>query len=196
ESHQVARLELPHLPDFRFDDGCWTNESAETGPIRPKNHRHVAGEVHRANRVSIVVDIRRMQPGLSSVFPCPARLRNDQPHARAIGVVVYFPRRREKHLNVFRREEIRRTVRPVQYSDVPLTAVLRNRTVRNLAQPTWRCVGIAAMQHVSSSQNAPLPAELSQDEGGPAAEIQRRVDSARNRKIRSSARILSAPQFK
>ena len=70
------------------------------------------------------------QIGQTLVGPRPLRLRADQPHAGAAGVVMHFPLGREKHFYVFRREEIRCTVRAVQHGDLPVIGIVRQKRRR------------------------------------------------------------------
>ncbi len=61
EAHPVARLELAHLPALGLDDGGGADEAAQAGAVGAEDDRHVAGEVHRADGVGVVVDVRRVQ---------------------------------------------------------------------------------------------------------------------------------------
>ena len=67
EANQVARPQLPDLPQLGLHDRGRTNESAQARPIRPENHRHVAREIHRPDGVRVVVNVRRMQTGLAAI---------------------------------------------------------------------------------------------------------------------------------
>src|SRR5665213_295948 len=88
ETNQIPGLELPHLPQLRLYDGRGTNKSSQARPVRPQNHRHVTREIHRPDSVSIVVDVRGMQPGAfrvqpkdgpSSVIPITSPARSTRP---------------------------------------------------------------------------------------------------------------------
>ena len=87
---------LPHFPELRLHHAGGADEAAEARAIRAEDDRHVAGEIDRADGVGVVVDVRRMQAGLAAVAPGPIRLRPDQAHAGAGGVVMHLPLRGEK----------------------------------------------------------------------------------------------------
>ena len=125
EAHQVAGAKLADLPQLVVADGGGADEAAEARTVGAENDGHVAGEIHRADRVRVVVDVGRMQSRLAAVLARPCGLRPDQPHAGAVGIVVHLPRRGEEHLDVFGREEIGRAVRAVEHADLPLVGVLR-----------------------------------------------------------------------
>ena len=93
EAHPIAGPELPQFPELRARERCRTHESAQGGPIRAQDDRHVAGEIDGADGVGVVVDVRGMQTRLAAIAPRPLRLRSDQPHAGAARVVVNLPSR-------------------------------------------------------------------------------------------------------
>ena len=119
ETHRVARLELPHFPKLRLNNGRGAHEAAEAWPVRPENDGHVAGEIHRAHRVGVVVDVRRMQPRLAAVRARPLWFWADEPHTGRVRVVVNFPRGAEEHLDVIVGKKIRRAVRAIEHCNVP-----------------------------------------------------------------------------
>ncbi len=125
EAHPVAGAQLAQLPLFGADDGRGTDEAAEAGAVRPEYHRHVAGVIHRADGVGVVVDVGGMQTGLAAIRARPSRLRPDQADAGAAGVVMDLPVRREKVVHVRRGEEIRRAVGPVDHRQDPAVLVSR-----------------------------------------------------------------------
>ena len=144
EADQVAGAELADLPQLVVADGGGADEAAEARTVGAEDHRHVAGEIHRADRVRVVVDVGRMQPRFAAVLARPRGLRPDQAHAGAVGIVMHLPRRREEHLDVFGREEIGRAVRPVEHPDLPLVRVfggtgLQALSVRAKLGPSPRC---------------------------------------------------------
>ncbi len=100
ESDPVASLQLPQLPQVRFDDGYRADESAQAGSVRPEDYRHVAGEIHRADRIRVVVNVGRVQPRLTAIGTHPFGFGADQAHAGAAGVEMHFPVGREKPFDV------------------------------------------------------------------------------------------------
>ena len=98
-----------------------TDEATERRAVGAEDDRHVAGEIDRADRIGVVVDIRRMQPGLAAVAPRPLRLRADQAHAGAVGIVVDLPRRRSQIIAMSACvKKVRRAVRAVEHPDRPV----------------------------------------------------------------------------
>src|SRR5260370_252993 len=113
EAHFIARFQLPDLPEIRLDDRHRTNEAAEARTVGAEDHGHVPGEIDRADRIRIVVNIRWMQPGFTAVLARPFRLRPDQAHAGAARVEMDLPLGREELLDIARTEVLRRPVRAV-----------------------------------------------------------------------------------
>ncbi len=83
ELNLVPSLELPQLPKVRLDHRHRADKATEARAIGTEDYWHVTSEVHRANRVRIVMNIRRMQSRFTTVGPHPFRLRPDQPHTGA-----------------------------------------------------------------------------------------------------------------
>ncbi len=181
EADAVARPQLSELPALGGDDHRGAHEAAQAGAVGAEDHRHVAREVDGADGVGVVVDVGGMQAGLAAVAPCPLRLRPDQAHPRAAGVVVHLPGRGEEGVDVGRGEEVGRAVRAVQHGDVPLAAfgdVLRHGTCIQRQGGEHRGL-VAQVQHVARAQRASgVAAELAQREGGAAAEVGRYIDAA------------------
>jgi len=107
------------LPQIRLNHRGRADEAAQAGAVRAEDDRHVAGEIDRADGIGVVVDVGRMQARFAAVAPRPFRLRADQAHAGAAGVVVHLPVGGEEHLDVGIGEEIRRAVRAVEHADFP-----------------------------------------------------------------------------
>src|SRR5690242_19679388 len=91
KTYGVARFELSHLPQFSLNNDDRAYKSAQAGAVRSQYYRHVAGKIHTADGVGIVMNIGWMQPGLTAVGAGPPRLRADQAHAAAAGVVMHLP---------------------------------------------------------------------------------------------------------
>ena len=100
EAYFVARLELADLPQFGFHDHGGAHEATQARPIGTQNDRHIAGEIDGADRVGIVMNIRRMQPRLATVAARPLWFRPNQAHAGAAGVVMHFPIGGEEHVHI------------------------------------------------------------------------------------------------
>ena len=119
EAHAIARLELSHLPALGARDRDRADEAAEARPVRTEDDGHVARVVDRSDRVSVVVDVRRVKARLSAVAPRPARRGTDETDAGAVRVVVDLPRRVVESGDVVLGEEVRRSVGPVEDADLP-----------------------------------------------------------------------------
>ena len=103
KTHGIARLELPHLPQFGLNNDDRAYKSAQAGAVRSQYYRHVAGEIHTADGIGIVVDVGWMQPRLTAIAARPLRFGTDQAHAAAAGVVMHLPVRREEGFEYPRR---------------------------------------------------------------------------------------------
>ena len=71
EAHQVAGAELADLPELVVADGGGAHEAAEARAVGAENDGHVAGEIHRADRVRVVVDVGGVQPRFAAVLARP-----------------------------------------------------------------------------------------------------------------------------
>src|SRR5476649_3049273 len=98
--HLVPSLELPQLPQISLDDSHRAHEPAQAGAVRAEDDGHVAGEVHCADGVRVVVDVGGVQTGFATVSPYPFRLRPDEANAGAAGVEMHFPVGGEKALDI------------------------------------------------------------------------------------------------
>ena len=87
----IAGAQLAELPAVGRGDRRRAHEAAQARAVGAEDDRHVAGEVDRADRVLVVVDVRRVQPGFAAVGSRPLRRGPDQAHAGAVGVVVHLP---------------------------------------------------------------------------------------------------------
>ena len=124
KANLVTGLELAELPKIRLDHRHRAHKPAQAWPVRPQDHRHVPGEIHRADGIGVVMDIRRMQPCFTAIRACPKRLRPDQPDTGAAGVEMHFPLRGEEGVDVRRQEVFRRAVGAINH---PQCADLRQR---------------------------------------------------------------------
>ncbi len=87
----IARLELAHLPQLSLHKGDRTDEATQTGTIRTEYDRHVAGEIHRADGIGIVMNVGGMQAGFTPIATRPLRLGTNQAHTGTTGVVMHLP---------------------------------------------------------------------------------------------------------
>src|SRR5580693_2209165 len=130
-----------------------------------------------------------MQAGFAPILARPRRLRPDQTHPGAVGVVVNAPLGIEQHLDVGGREELWFPVWAVEYADLPLPRIAERISVELCAGQCWTGVAIRRgkkVQHVAASQCAPrVASKPAQHEGSAAAKEPRRIDAAGNRKIRA-----------
>ena len=174
----ITRRQLTKLPAIGGDDGGGADKATQAGPVRPKDDRHVAGEVDGADGIGIVVDVRRMQAGLAAVGARPCRFRSDQAHAGTAGVVVHLPCRGEEGVDIAGGEKIRCAMRPVHHVQRPVLAVLRVRRLRQGGK-RHRFIHRRDMQDITGAQCAPaVSAELAQGEGGAAAQVGRDAQAA------------------
>ncbi len=173
----VARGELPELPQVCGDDDEGADEPAERRAIGSQDDGHVTREVDRSDGIGIVVNIRGVQPRFTPVSPGPLRLGANEAHTRAIGVVVHLPTRAEDDVDVRAREEVRRSVRPIEHAHAPAA---RQRGL----QPSWQVAveprdwlrlhagARAVVQNVAGGEIASgMSAEAPEREGRATAEI-------------------------
>src|SRR5262249_38606055 len=154
--------------------------------------RHVPGEIHSANGVSIVVDVRGMESCFSTVFSRPLRPRPDQAHSGPVGVVVHLPGCAEDHLDVVFSKEVGRSVRPIHDLYVPFIRITWNGTgTRGQPPRPWGrggcpLVPVLPLKHVACAERAAgMAAELTQNESRCAAQVWRNINAATNRDVRS-----------
>ena len=83
-----------------------SEEAAQARAVGAEDDRHVAGEIHRADGIGVIVQVGRMQPRLAAVGARPLRLRADEADAGSSGIVVDFPFCGEKGVDVFIEEKI------------------------------------------------------------------------------------------
>ncbi|MNM95110.1 hypothetical protein D3C81_1075390 [compost metagenome] len=183
ELHLVPRLELPQLPKIRLDHRHRAHEPAEARAIRAEDHRHVSGKIHRADRIRIVMDVRRMQTGFTTVGTHPLRLRSDQANAGAAGVEMHFPLRGEEGADVVLREVFRGAVGAVDHPNLPNCRQLGDLLFSQLLTGTAVIQGWQ-VQHITGSQRAAtVAAKLAEGEGAFAAQILRYLQAATQAQI-------------
>src|SRR5882757_6011571 len=175
EADLVTGFELTGLPEFVPRHHRGTNKPAETRTIGAENDRHVPGEIDRSDRVGVVVNIRRVQPGLAAVGPRPCRLWPDQADTGPRAVEVHLIIRCEQGFDILIKKEIRRAVWTVNHADGPRAR--QRRTLIGRKRPGSRTIvgDLADMQHIAALQRA----------GGVAAECAQRKDGARAQYLRS-----------
>ena len=83
KTQPIAGPQLSDFPPVTQGNGRRADEATEAWSIGAQDYRHVAGKVDGADGVGIVVDVRRMQPGLAAVVPGPLRPGADQPYPGA-----------------------------------------------------------------------------------------------------------------
>ncbi len=194
EFHPVSGAELTHLPVLGLDDRHWADEAAEARAVGTEDHRHVAGEIDRADRIGVVVDVGWVKTRFAAIGPRPFRLRADQADAGAVGIVVDLPIGGEEGGDVLFGEEVRRAVRPVENADLPGPVHLRNEARRH-RQSGRPGTGIE-MENVSRQKGAAaMPAEFAEGEGRLRAQIVRHLKAARNGQIGARAAAGDAADF-
>ena len=117
EAHPVTGLELAELPEVCLDNGHWTDKAAEARAVRAEDDRHVAGEVHGADGVRVVVDVRGVKAGLAAAVTHPLGLRSYETNAGAAGVEMHRPVGGEEALDIAFGEVFRRTVGAVDHAN-------------------------------------------------------------------------------
>ena len=140
---------LAELPAVAADHRHRADEPAEAGSVGAEQDRGVAGEVQCANAVRVVVDVRRMQPGLAAVGAGPLRLRPLEAHTGAVGVEVHRVVGADERVDVGAGEELRRPVRSLGHRDLPAVpdaGLLFDRRARGSARASRADAGA---QHVA-----------------------------------------------
>ena len=122
EPQGVAGFQLTEFPAVREDHGSRADETAEGGAVGTEDHRHVTGEVHRAHRVGIVVNVGGMHAGFAAVTASPAGLRADQANPGAAGVVMHLPVGGEEHGHVVVGKKVRGAMGAVNNAQGPVVA--------------------------------------------------------------------------
>ena len=84
EAHAVAGGQLPHHPEVGRDDHEGADETPERRPVGPEDDGHVAGEIDRADRVGVVVDVGGVQAGFTPVPARPGGFGAAEAHARPV----------------------------------------------------------------------------------------------------------------
>ncbi|MNO95467.1 hypothetical protein D3C76_871100 [compost metagenome] len=181
ELHLVPSLELAQLPKIRFDHRHRAHETAQAWAVRAEDHRHVTGEIHSADGIWIVVNVRRMQTGFTTVGTHPLRLRPDQAHTRSAGIEVHFPLRGEEGADVVFREVFRCAVWAVDHADLPYGGQLCDfRQLRTDATVVQR----RQMQHITRPQGTTaMPAKLTEGKGAFAPQIIRNLQATAHAQI-------------
>ena len=123
QPHPVTGAQLTELPPVGRRHRRRADEAAETRAVGAEHDRHVAGEVDRADRVHVVVDVRRVEPGLAAVGPRPLRGGPDEADAGAIRVMMHLPFGRVQHRDVVGGEEVGIGVRTGEHVHVPVRRV-------------------------------------------------------------------------
>ena len=196
EPHAIAGLELTDFPQLGIGNHRRAHEAAQARSVRAENHRHVAGEIDGADGVRVVVDVRRMQACFAAIRPRPLRLGSDQAHAGAARVVMHFPSRREKHVDVLRRKKIGRAVRTVQHANVPLASQSRQQRRRQCVVRLGTERLRADVQHVAGAQGSPrVTAEATERESRFAAEVIGHIEAARHRDVCAQSRAVDMAQL-
>ena len=149
ELNFVPGLKLAQLPEIRADDGYRADKTAQTGAIGPQNNRHIAGEVHAAHSVGVVVDIGRVHASLGAIAAGPLRFRANQPYAGAAGVVVDLPVAGKEGVDVLVGKVVRRAVGPIGDVQFPGLADGWFQFGRQGGRAGW--LGIRQGQHITGT---------------------------------------------
>ncbi len=135
-----------------------------------------------------------MQPCFAAIAARPFRLRADQAHTGAAGVVMDFPVSGKKLLDICVGKKIWCPVRAVQDTDLPVIGIGRNQFLRQGAAGMALCC--PDVQDVAVTQGASgMSAEESECEGGFAAEIRWYLKSSLHGQIGAAAVGLDSPEL-
>ena len=198
EAHGVARRQLAQLPQLGLHHRGRADEAAEARAIGAEDHRHVAGEVDRADCVGVVVDVRWVQAGLAAVAARPLSA-SGRPGARRCGWSCSAPASRLR-----RRSRCRPGVKKSGAACGPISTPMsqcvyirtaaawgqRGLGLRRASASGSRSVGrrLAEVQHVAAAQHASaVAAELPQREGGAAAQVVGHVEATGHREVGATA---------
>ncbi len=201
EADAVAGLELAQLPAVRGDHRGRTHKATQGGAVRPQDHRHVAGEIHGAHGVGVVVNVGRVHARFAAVAARPLRFRAHQADAGAAGVVVHLPVGAEEGGHVVVGEKVRRAVGAVDHAQFPVVAQGGLQAVGHGRRGVLRCaagcgrLGIE-VQHVAGADGAPaMAAELPQGEGAARAQVGLALQAAGEGQIGAGAVALHLAQL-
>ena len=194
ESNPIVRPQLSQFPEFCGYEGGGTHEAAQRRAVGPEDDRHVAGEIHGADRVGVVVDVGRMQAGFAAVGTSPLGLWPQKAHAGAARVVVHGPARCKEDPDILLSEEVGRPVGSIEHAQLPVAPYPRN----DLSGDGGRLVqgqhATAQVQQVARHESpSPVPAELSKGERGPASHVARNIDAATDGEVGSASRAVCGP---
>ena len=120
KSNRMTGGELAQFPELGTDHCGRAHKTTQAWTIGSQNHRHVTGEIDRSNGVGVVMDVARVQTRFSAVASCPSWFGANQSNPSAARVVVHLPACCPEHLHVLWGKEVRRTVRALQDSNVPV----------------------------------------------------------------------------
>ena len=120
------------------DDGDRADEAAEARAVGPEDHRHVAGEVHAADGVGVVVDVGRMQSRLAAVVARPRRASGRSAARRCGWSCSALPIRRRRSASMSSGvKKSGRAMRAVGHADLPgVRSSGRSRARRCAWQPS------------------------------------------------------------
>src|SRR5271165_1629052 len=129
-----------------------------------------------------------MQPGLAAVGSGPARFWPVQAHTGAGAIEMHLIFRLEEGAHVLFGEEVWRAVRSDQNANHPVRGKLRPQLPGQwLRRRSPRSVTVEP-QHIAGAQRAGgMSAEAPECEGGPAAEVEWRIETVAQRECRAVA---------
>ncbi len=198
EANLVTGPQLSQFPQVSGDHCRGTNKTTKRWSIRTENNRHITGKIHRAEGVSIIVNIGGMHSRFTARCARPLRFRTDQAHAGAAGVVVHFPIVSKKAFDVFVSKKIRCTVRAVNNAQLPVIGNLRQQRGGALGERfTKMAMMFIQRKHVASAQRAAvMSTELTERKRCFRREIIRTLNAARDTQIGSRTAFSNAAQIK
>ena len=170
EPDAVTGAQLAQFPPLPRHHGDGADEPAQARAVGTEQNGGVPGEIERADRVGVVVDVRRVQAGLAAVGTSPLRFRTFQSHTGTGGIEMHPVCGLEQGVDIAASEELRRPVRPLGDRELPFGA-------EHGAFVRWhRATGcdpdVFGAQDITSVQlAAPVPAEPAEGERGRAAQV-------------------------
>ena len=188
EPDLVSATELAHLPELRRNDRHGAGETTETRAVNTQNNRHISRKIHGTHRVGIVVQVRRMQARLATIGASPLGLRTNQANTRSRRVVMHFPCRSKKFLDIFFRQIIRSAVGTVHHANFPFRANRRQSKFRR--DDGFPRNIVSDMQDIPGSQGtAAVATKAAQCKGRLASQIFRDINATANCQVATLSRL-------
>ena len=120
KANGVACTQLPQLPVVGGDNRGWADKTAQRWAVGAENNGHIAGKVHGAKGVGVVVNVGWVHARFAAGGTRPLGLGAIKAYAGAAGVVVYFPVGGKKCFDIAGGKKLRCAVGAVNNAQLPL----------------------------------------------------------------------------